>query len=123
MLTLYQTEWCPYSHQVRQRLTELGIDYAAKQVPAERDDRAELREATGADRVPILIPDEGPPIEGADEILSYLSQRYEEPGDAEIHRAKAREHVPRFPEMRRARPRSSRRGAVSCGAFASSLSH
>jgi glutathione S-transferase len=123
VLTLYQTEWCPYSHQVRERLTELGIDYVAKQVPAERDDRAELREATGADCVPVLIPDHGPLLEGAEAILRYLSERFEEPGDAEIHRARAREHVPRFPEMRRAHPRSSRGGAVSCGAFASSLSH
>jgi len=61
MLTLYQAEWCPYSHQVRQRLTELGIDYIARQVPAPPDDRAELRQATGADRVPILVPDHGPP--------------------------------------------------------------
>ena len=26
MLQLFQTEWCPASRRVRQRLTELGID-------------------------------------------------------------------------------------------------
>jgi glutathione S-transferase len=116
VLTLYQTEWCPYSHVVRQRLTELGINYLAKQVPAERDDRAEQRRATGADRVPILIPHEGPPVEGAEEILRYLCERFEEPPDAELHRAKAQEHVPRFPEVNRAHRRGSRIGAVSCEA-------
>ena len=27
MLELWQTEWCPASRRVRQRLTELGVDY------------------------------------------------------------------------------------------------
>ena len=27
MYELWQTEWCPASRRVRQRLTELGIDY------------------------------------------------------------------------------------------------
>jgi glutathione S-transferase len=122
MLTLYQTEWCPYSHQVRQRLTELGIDYIVRQVAAQREDRAELRQATGADRVPILVPDHGPLLEGAEAILRYLSERFEEPPDAELHRAKARAHVPAFPELEQARLRSSRRGTARRGASASSLS-
>ena len=28
-LELWQTEWCPSSHRVRQRLTELGLTYTA----------------------------------------------------------------------------------------------
>jgi hypothetical protein len=27
VLELWQTEWCPASHRVRQRLTELGLTY------------------------------------------------------------------------------------------------
>ena len=27
MLELWQTEWCPASRRVRERLTELGVDY------------------------------------------------------------------------------------------------
>jgi len=27
MLELYQTEWCPASRRVRERLTELSLDY------------------------------------------------------------------------------------------------
>ena len=26
MLTLFQVEWCPYCHVVRQAMTELGLD-------------------------------------------------------------------------------------------------
>jgi len=36
MYELWQTDWCPASRQVRQRLTELGIDYA-RQVPVDKD--------------------------------------------------------------------------------------
>ena len=32
-LELWQTEWCPASHRVRQRLTELGLTYTTRQVP------------------------------------------------------------------------------------------
>jgi glutaredoxin len=38
VLELWQAEWCPYSHRVRQRLTELGLDFVAHQVAA-GDDR------------------------------------------------------------------------------------
>jgi len=39
---LWQTEWCPASHRVRQRLTELGLTFTVHQVPAEPDERSEL---------------------------------------------------------------------------------
>jgi hypothetical protein len=35
MFELFQTEWCPGSRRVRQRLTEFGVDYIARQVPVE----------------------------------------------------------------------------------------
>jgi hypothetical protein len=47
MYELWQTEWCPASRRVRQRLTELGIDYLTRQVPVERDERTLLRVRTG----------------------------------------------------------------------------
>jgi len=31
-LTLYQSEWCPFSSAVREVLTELGIDAVMRQV-------------------------------------------------------------------------------------------
>ena len=39
MLTLYQSEWCPACHRVRQVLTELGLTYIAVNVAADRDEQ------------------------------------------------------------------------------------
>ena len=36
MLELWQTEWCPASRRVRQRPTELGVDYRTRQVAVEQ---------------------------------------------------------------------------------------
>jgi glutathione S-transferase len=52
MYELWQTEWCPASRRVRQRATELGIDYLIRQVPVERGERTLLRVHTGADTTP-----------------------------------------------------------------------
>ena len=92
MLTLYQAEWCPYSRQVRQRLTELQLDFVAKQVEAEPADREEMRDATGADEIPTLVEDDGTVVTGSREILRHLGERYEEGPEAERHRQKEREH-------------------------------
>jgi glutathione S-transferase len=54
MYELSQTEWCPASRRVRQRLTELGIDYLTRQVPVGNDERILLRERTGTDTIPVL---------------------------------------------------------------------
>jgi glutaredoxin len=41
-MELYQAEWCPHSHRVRQRLTELGVVVVLRQVPADPDEREDL---------------------------------------------------------------------------------
>ena len=99
MLELYQAEWCPFSHTVRQRMTELGVDFVARQVAADRPKREEMRERIGADEIPTLVAD-GRTILGEEEILAYLDERFEERQDAVRHRAKARIDVPTFAEMR-----------------------
>ena len=48
MLTLYQAEWCPYCHRVRQVLTELELTYTCVNVPLARADRAQVREVSGS---------------------------------------------------------------------------
>ncbi|HYY03061.1 MAG TPA: glutaredoxin domain-containing protein [Gaiellaceae bacterium] len=93
-MELYQAEWCPHSHKVRQRLTELGLDFTARQVPADPDDRREMRRRVGTNEIPVLVVD-GRPICGEDDILDYLG-RYHDCGDADEHRAKSREEVPEF---------------------------
>ena len=86
MLTLYQAEWCPHSARIRQRLTELGVDFHARQVPAEPEEREDMRRAVGTDAIPVLLTDEGVKLEGEDDIIGYLNDRYEERLDAERHR-------------------------------------
>jgi glutathione S-transferase len=90
---LYQAEWCPYSRRVRQRFTELGVSFVARQVPAERADREELRRKTGSDEIPALALEDGGVInEDADAIIAYLDDRYSERIDADRHREQQAEH-------------------------------
>jgi len=92
MIELYQAEWCPHSSRVRQRLTELGVSFIARQVPAEQADREELRRKTGSDEIPALI-DDGEAVAGdADTLIAYLDRTYNERADAAEHRRQAELH-------------------------------
>ena len=81
MITLYQTEWCPYCHRVRQALTELGLTYMAVNVPAANEDRVELMAIAGQDGVPVLT-DGDKVYTDSGEIIAYLRATYPEPEDA-----------------------------------------
>jgi glutathione S-transferase len=100
-MELFQAEWCPHSHAVRQRLTELGLDFAARQVAADPNDRDKLERVTGTNEIPVLVADDGSVYRGDDEILDYLDE-FDERSDAEAHREKAAEEVPEFAEVKRA---------------------
>jgi glutathione S-transferase len=89
MYELWQTEWCPASRRVRQRLTELGIDYISRQVRVERDDRLLLRERTGSDTIPALIAPDGDVLIGEEAIDTYLNAHVTVPDEARSHRVKA----------------------------------
>jgi glutathione S-transferase len=95
VLELFQAEWCPHSHKVRQRLTELGVDFVARQVAAERDERP------GEIEIPRLVTENGETLRGEEEILPWLDHHYEERRDARRHRAKARAEVKEFAELQR----------------------
>lgn len=56
-VTLYQAEWCPYSHRVRHMLTNHGVSYRTVNVPAAREDRDELERITGQRSIPTLVVD------------------------------------------------------------------
>ena len=86
---LYQTEWCPASRRVRQRLTELDVTYVARQVPVEREERTALLARTGGDSIPALVCQDDSALIGEAAILSYLDERVPEPEGAEAHRLKA----------------------------------
>ena len=98
LVTLYQAEWCPYSHRVRQRLTELGLDFVARQVPADPERRDAMRSAVGADSIPVLV-DGDRVLHGDEDIRAHLDRTYPEPPDAGRHRARARLEVPEFEEV------------------------
>ena len=85
-MRLYQAEWCPFSHRVRAKLTELGIDYETVNVPASTRNRDELEEVAGTRSIPVLV-DGKTIITDSGEAISYLEQNYEpDPDELEVHR-------------------------------------
>jgi predicted GNAT family acetyltransferase/glutaredoxin len=72
MLTLYQAEWCPFSSAVREILTELGLDFVARQVEPWPEQRADLRALAGTDQIPTLQTQDGQFFRGTREIYGYL---------------------------------------------------
>ena len=85
-MRLYQAEWCPFSHRVRAKLTELGIDYEIVNVSASGERRAELEEVAGTKAIPVLV-DGDRIITDSDEAISYLEHSYEtDPEELELHR-------------------------------------
>jgi glutathione S-transferase len=86
MLTLYQAEWCPYSSPVRQRLTELGLDFVARQVEPRGSERTSVSE------IPTLETDDGIRFEGTTPIFAFLATL--DPWEHEsAHRAQYRAHA------------------------------
>jgi glutathione S-transferase len=85
VLKLYQAEWCPYSAAVRQRLTELGIDFVAKQVAPRQEDRE------GEHEIPLLTNGDGERFEGTEAIFEFLESLAPGP-DEQAHRAQYRAH-------------------------------
>lgn len=89
MLTLYQVEWCPYCHIVRQVMTELGLTYTTVNVPARREERAELIAVTGQAAVPALQNGDRVVL-GSDDVVAYLRDTYQPPEDTADHHALGR---------------------------------
>jgi uncharacterized protein len=95
VLTLYQAEWCPFSSAVREILTELGLDFVARQVEPWPEQRAGLRAVSGSDRIPALETEDGSFFSGTRAIYGYLREL-----DAWEHAA---EHRRRFRDHKDAR--------------------
>jgi glutathione S-transferase len=81
MLTLYQLEWCPSCHGVRQVMTELGLTYTTINVPYRREQRAEVMTVSGQEGVPML-QDGDRVFADAAVIVDYLRATYPRPDDA-----------------------------------------
>lgn len=68
MIELFQAEWCPFSAAVRERLTELGVDFVARQV----EPWPEQRTAVGT--IPTLVAEDGERFEGTRAVFAYLAR-------------------------------------------------
>lgn len=78
---------------VRERLTELHVDYVTRQVPAQHEERTALMEATGQDAIPAIVLEDGTVLSGPDEeILAALDERFPEPPGAAAHKQMAAAH-------------------------------
>jgi predicted GNAT family acetyltransferase/glutaredoxin len=74
-LVLYQTEWCPFSSAVREVLTELGLDFVARQVEPWPEEREHLRAVAHTQHIPVLQTEDGQFFRGTREIFGYLRSR------------------------------------------------
>jgi glutathione S-transferase len=90
-LTLFQAEWCPFSAAVREILTELGIDFVARNVEPWPDDRAALRAVAGTDHIPVLVAEDGSFYRGTREIFAHLDER-DRSRFAAVHRRRFADH-------------------------------
>lgn len=77
MLELFQIEGCSECGLVREKLSELFLDFTVRQVPAKREQRSRLNRMTGQAEVPVLIDAERRMIvTEAHDIIAYLQEFY-----------------------------------------------
>lgn len=75
MLEVFQFEGCPYCSKVRQKMTDLGIDFIARQVDPQ--DRSRVEEVSGQTNVPVLRdPNTDTVMPESDDIVDYLDEHY-----------------------------------------------
>ena len=93
MIQVFQAEWCPYSKLLRQRLTELGVDYVIRQVAPDASDRDGLVEATGQDSIPAVILEDGTVLAGdTEDIIARVEEQFSGSDWEEGHRRQAIDH-------------------------------
>ena len=85
MLELYQSEGCPYSSEVREKLSDLGVSYVAHNPRLPGDEGGDVTNDVtydqltdvGEDSIPTLVDTErGQTLQDTDEILGYLEEHY-----------------------------------------------
>jgi len=75
LLEVYQFEGCPFCKKVRTKMTELGIDFIARQV--DQNDRTRVEEISGQTGVPVLVdPNTDTTMPESDDIVEYLEEHY-----------------------------------------------
>ena len=76
LLEVYQFEGCPYCKKVRQKMTELGLDFIARQVEP-NGDRERVEKVSGQTGVPVLKdPNTDTLMPESDDIVEYLEEHY-----------------------------------------------
>ena len=78
MLELYQFEECPFSRQVRFKMSEWEIDYILRNVSTLKSKRQRLKKVSGQTSVPTLVDSLRNIIIAGDDkkIISYLRKHY-----------------------------------------------
>ncbi len=71
-MTLYHTEWCPECAVVRDKLSELDLEYESVIVHDVRPFRKQVHEVSGQYYVPVLVDGESVFTETSD-ILDHLN--------------------------------------------------
>ena len=77
-LVLYELAGCPYCVKVKDKLSELDLEYDSVMVDGPRSQRDEVEEVSGQRGVPVLV-DEEHDVEGmpeSDDIVDYLEETY-----------------------------------------------
>ncbi len=74
-MKLYDLDSCPYCMMVRDKLSELGLEYEKIAVPSYRPNRKEVFEVSGQYLVPVLV-DGDVVLDDEDEIIAYLDKKY-----------------------------------------------
>ena len=94
MIQVFQAEWCPYSAMLRERLTELGVDFVARQVAPTASERDGLVDATGQDTIPAVVLDDGEVLAvPTEEIIAAVEERFDPWQHEEVHIRQARVHA------------------------------
>lgn len=86
MLELYQSENCPHSGKVREKLSEHGVSYVVHNPRLPGDEGGDetnsqtltaLRELGGEDQIPFLVDTaRGETLYDSDDIVAYLDEHY-----------------------------------------------
>lgn len=77
MLELFQHESDEGCARVRKKLSDMMLDFVARQAPNDPSHRTRLELATGQSGIPALIdPEQGMIVTEADDIIAYLEETY-----------------------------------------------
>ncbi len=75
-IVLYQAEWCPYCAHVRDKMTDLLLDYKIVNVPRSHSERTVVQEVSGQTGIPVMVDGDVTIADDDDAIIAYLEKTY-----------------------------------------------